>query len=146
MSQWDGSFEYVSLRFFLFDFLSPGQKKFCHVGKGLSRLNQYKAEDKVSCSNKTTQWPLNLETSTLPLGHHAPSVSMRWFFWVNVSILMVPFSTCLSETALLSRSLNEMVVLSTCLNETVLLSTQNIMLKLMGKKISIILRWNFFFI
>ena len=32
------------------------------------------------------------------------------------------------------------------LNETVLLSTQNIMLKLMGKKIFTILRWNFLFI
>ena len=33
-----------------FDSLHPSQQFFSHVGMGLHDLNQYQAEDKVSCS------------------------------------------------------------------------------------------------
>ena len=62
------------LHIFYFDSLRPSLQCVSHVGRGLTGLNQYNAEDKVSCSRtqhsafvRARHATLDLKSSILPL-------------------------------------------------------------------------------
>ena len=65
-------------------FFTSHQQSFSYAGTGIHWLNQYLARINVSCSRTTRQWGrrgsntrlLGLESSTLPLSHCAPYISV----------------------------------------------------------------------
>ena len=83
--------------FVSFDTLCPSQQYFRYVGMGLPWLNQYEAEDNVSCSR--TQ--CNASISSQALYHWAPNFQNQ-SFWKILSAIPIPNSLGPDQTDTLS--------------------------------------------